>query len=242
MIDYGQEVVKLAREYHEITGKEAFAGVENRSSRIKLWMFDTGNLHSGAEALGYMRERLAAAQARQPEPCIARPGEPCMHMPEHTAQRTWAAYGSREAAGSGKPAQSRLHPVHAQHIAEILRLSTEFGTLGAESPFREYNGYYQFADAMMPSAPDALAHMRGLLAQAQRERGVSVPGPAVEVRHDGKTEARFPGEDTARNANDAWTYILKHQAQSVEWAVRYEGWSIVEIAPPDGTGTVQAAS
>lgn len=111
MTDYGQEIIVLARKYNEITGKYPFAGVENRSSTNKLWMFDTGNLHSGAEALGYMRERLAAAQAGRPEPCIARPGEPCLHTPEHTAHRTWAAYGSREAAGSEKPVQAPAAPV-----------------------------------------------------------------------------------------------------------------------------------
>lgn len=241
MTDYGQEIIVLAREYNELTGKYVFAGVENRSATNKLWMFDTGNLRSGAEALGYMRERLAAAQAGQPEPCIARPGEPCLHTPEHTAHRVWAAYGSREAAESEKPVQAQLHPVHAQHVAEIERLSAEFAELGAESPFRKYDGHYWFTDAMMASAPHALAHMRGLLAQAQREHSVTVLGPAAEVRHDGKTEARFPGEDTTRNANDAWTYILKHQAQSVDWAMRYEGWAIVEIAP-DGTETTQPAS
>lgn len=138
-----------------------------------------------------------------------------------------------------KPKQ--LHPVHAQAMAEIQHLSAEFAAIDAESPFRKYDGYYCFTDASMPSAPHALAHMRGLLAQAQRECGVSVLGPAAEVRHDGKAEARFPGEDATQNINDAWTYILKHQAQSVDWAMRYEGWSIVEIAP-DGTATVQPAS
>lgn len=107
MTDYGQEIISLAREYHTLTGKYAFAGVENRSATNKLWMFDTGNLHSGPEALGYMRERLAAAQNGQPEPCIARPGEKCQHTPAHAVNRVWAAYGSREAAVSEKPEQGQ---------------------------------------------------------------------------------------------------------------------------------------
>lgn len=242
MIDHGQEVINLAREYNEITGKYPFAGVENRSNTNKLWMFDTGNLHSGAEAVGYMRERLGAAKAGQPEPCIARPGEPCLHTPEHEARRVWAAYGSREAAGSAKPEQARLHPVHAQALEKIQRLSAEFAAIGADSPFTGRNdGYYGFTDAGMTSAMHALAHMRGLLAQAKRDRGVSVLGPAAEVRHDGKTEASFPSEDPTQNVNAAWTYILKHQAQSADWAMKYEGWAIVEIAA-DGTEAVQPAS
>jgi hypothetical protein len=106
MSDYGTEIMILAREYAQLTGGHPWSGIENRSAANKLYLFDTGTLHSGAEALGYMRERLAAAKAGQPEPCIARPGQPCQHVPEHTTRRTWAAYGSREAAASESPEQN----------------------------------------------------------------------------------------------------------------------------------------
>jgi hypothetical protein len=63
---------------------------------------------------------------------------------------------------------------------------------------------------------------------------------AVEVRRDGERKARFETGDPRADSNAAFEYILHHQGQSVSWAVRYEGWSIVEIAP-DGTETIQPA-
>jgi len=82
MTDYGAEIRKLADAYREKTGKDSFSGVSGGT-----FAFDTGTLSSGTEALGYMRERLMCASSGVPEPCISVPGEPCMHMPEHTRHR-----------------------------------------------------------------------------------------------------------------------------------------------------------
>ena len=63
---------------------------------------------------------------------------------------------------------------------------------------------------------------------------------AVEVRRDGEMKARFETGDLTADHNAAFKYIMKHQGMSVSWAMRYEGWSIVEIAP-GGTETPQPA-
>jgi len=31
-----------------------------------------------------------------------------------------------------------------------------------------------------------------------------------------------------------WIYILNHQSQSVDWAIKYEGWKIEEIKEKEG--------
>jgi hypothetical protein len=61
---------------------------------------------------------------------------------------------------------------------------------------------------------------------------------AVEVRRDGVLQpgGRFETGDLTVDSNAAFEYILRHQGMSVDWAIRYEGWSIVTIAP-DGTET-----
>ena len=57
---------------------------------------------------------------------------------------------------------------------------------------------------------------------------------AVEVRHDGEVKARYDSGDRIKDHNDAWIYILKHQAQSVDYAMRFGGWKIVAISPDVG--------
>ena len=62
------------------------------------------------------------------------------------------------------------------------------------------------------------------------ERG-DVPGgkPVVEVRRDGKVQETFSTGDLTADQNAAWRYILKSQGMSVDWAMRYEGWSVDEV-------------
>lgn len=55
----------------------------------------------------------------------------------------------------------------------------------------------------------------------------------TEVRRDGKVKETFASGDETRDQNDAWDYILHSQPQSVDWAMRYEGWEIVTV-PDDG--------
>lgn len=80
----------------------------------------------------------------------------------------------------------------------------------------------------------------GVLIDIERARQVAANGyakpdhPVTEVRHDREVRARFSSPDQVKNANDAFTFILKHQGQSVYHAVRFEGWSIVDISP-DGS-------
>jgi len=64
------------------------------------------------------------------------------------------------------------------------------------------------------------------------------PVSMVEVRRDGVLQpgGRFGTGELTADSNAAFEYILRHQGQSVDWACRYEGWSIVTIAP-DGTET-----
>jgi hypothetical protein len=54
---------------------------------------------------------------------------------------------------------------------------------------------------------------------------------AVDVRRDGRTLETFQGPDAA---NDAFAWLLRHQPMSTDWAIKYEGYSIVERYP-DGT-------
>lgn len=49
----------------------------------------------------------------------------------------------------------------------------------------------------------------------------------VQVKRDGEVKAEFDTGDETEDQNAAWTYILKHQSMSVDWAMRYEGWAIV---------------
>lgn len=51
----------------------------------------------------------------------------------------------------------------------------------------------------------------------------------VEVQRDGKTRATYTEGSETDMHNAAWAYILKHQGQSVDWAMRYEGYAIVEF-------------
>lgn len=48
----------------------------------------------------------------------------------------------------------------------------------------------------------------------------------VQVKRDGKVKAVFDTGDETRDRNSAFEWLLKHQPQSVDWALRYEGWSI----------------
>lgn len=66
----------------------------------------------------------------------------------------------------------------------------------------------------------------------------SAQASAIEVRRDGVLQpgGRFGTGDLTADSNAAFEYILRHQGQSVDWAIHYEGWSIVTIAP-DGTET-----
>jgi hypothetical protein len=57
---------------------------------------------------------------------------------------------------------------------------------------------------------------------------------AVEVRHDGEVKARYDSGDSIKDHNDAWMHILRHQGQSVDYAMRFGGWAIVSISPDEG--------
>lgn len=81
MTNYGQEIRKLSDEYTRLTGTDAFSGVSGGTAS-GTYSFDTGHIHNGPEALGYMRERLASLSRG-----VSRPGEPCLHMPQHARRR-----------------------------------------------------------------------------------------------------------------------------------------------------------
>lgn len=49
---------------------------------------------------------------------------------------------------------------------------------------------------------------------------------AVEVRRDGKVRRSFDTGDPVKDQNAAFEWLLKAQGQSVDWALRYEGWEI----------------
>lgn len=50
------------------------------------------------------------------------------------------------------------------------------------------------------------------------------------VTRDGDTLATFPTE------NEAWGYLLRVQGQSIDWAVKYNGYDIIY---PNGRGYLQ---
>jgi len=98
-INYGAEIRRLAREYTELTGENPFSGIEQRSGTIRLYLFSDGSIDNGPEALGHMRELLAAA--RRPDACPDhKPGkcpQACHHWRSPRHERNLAA-GLREAA------------------------------------------------------------------------------------------------------------------------------------------------
>jgi len=51
---------------------------------------------------------------------------------------------------------------------------------------------------------------------------------AVAVKRDGETRKMFDSGNQAADENAAFSWLLGAQGQSVEWAIRYEGWAIVE--------------
>jgi hypothetical protein len=51
---------------------------------------------------------------------------------------------------------------------------------------------------------------------------------ATEVRRDGEVRKTYDSGNQAEDENSAFHWLLKHQGQSVEWALRYEGWSFAE--------------
>ena len=53
----------------------------------------------------------------------------------------------------------------------------------------------------------------------------------VQVKRDGIVQETFSGGDPVQNSNAAFAWLLRHQGQSVDWAVRHEGWEITEPAP-----------
>lgn len=53
----------------------------------------------------------------------------------------------------------------------------------------------------------------------------------VQVRRDGEVKQTFQGENAE---NEALVWLQGHQSQSAQWAMKYEGWSVVR-AYADGT-------
>lgn len=69
-----------------------------------------------------------------------------------------------------------------------------------------------------------------------------VPVPRVELRRDGKPYTIAPwywpvedGDETAA-VNKALERLSKAQGMSWDWAMKYEGWSVVRVSE-DGTVT-----
>jgi hypothetical protein len=52
---------------------------------------------------------------------------------------------------------------------------------------------------------------------------------STEVRRDGQVKAVFDSGDETDDHNAAFKWLLQHQPQSVDWACRHEGWSIVTV-------------
>jgi hypothetical protein len=63
-INYGTEIRRLADEYFALTGEMPFSGIEQRSTTIRLYLFSSGPIDNGPEALGYMRELLRTRKAQ----------------------------------------------------------------------------------------------------------------------------------------------------------------------------------
>jgi hypothetical protein len=60
-VNYGAECRRLADEYFALTGEMPFSGTEQRGPARKLYLFSSGGpIDNGPEALGHMRELLAA--------------------------------------------------------------------------------------------------------------------------------------------------------------------------------------
>ena len=57
---------------------------------------------------------------------------------------------------------------------------------------------------------------------------------SVEIRRDGDLKETFDTGDMQADSNAAFRWMLRNQSMSVDWAIRYEGWRVTEIAP-DGT-------
>lgn len=52
--------------------------------------------------------------------------------------------------------------------------------------------------------------------------GTEEVGQVFKVTRD--RDEKFRGTN-----NECWIYIQKHQAMSVDWAMKYEGWAIVPV-------------
>lgn len=50
----------------------------------------------------------------------------------------------------------------------------------------------------------------------------------VQVKRDGIVQETFRSPDPVRNSNDAFAWLLRHQGQSVDWAIKHEGWEITD--------------
>jgi hypothetical protein len=48
--------------------------------------------------------------------------------------------------------------------------------------------------------------------------------PAVQVRRDGKVMAEV------EDSNAAFAWLLRNQGQSVDWAIKHEGWSVTDAS------------
>src|SRR5215471_19463979 len=57
----------------------------------------------------------------------------------------------------------------------------------------------------------------------------------IEVRRDGETQETFASGDWARDQNDAFKWLLRHQPMSTDWAQKYEGWSVDAVPDPPDT-------
>jgi hypothetical protein len=71
----------------------------------------------------------------------------------------------------------------------------------------------------------------GLADDGTERHETAEPWPAagtVQVKRDGVVQETFAGPDPVQNSNDAFAWLLRNQGQSVDWAIRHEGWEITE--------------
>jgi hypothetical protein len=51
---------------------------------------------------------------------------------------------------------------------------------------------------------------------------------AVQVKRDGEVRKTYDSGNPAEDESAAFHWLLKHQGQSADWAIQYEGWSVTE--------------
>lgn len=149
--------------------------------------------------------------------------------PEDFAQR-YPADGEKAPCGS-----DHQHPAH-DGCPGLARTTIPYmcGDCGDEIEREAPHRHISDGTPQCMGREDAARRYPARFPQDAERYGIPMPAGTVQVRRDGIVQETFSDGDPVQNSNAAFIWLLRNQGQSVDWAVRHEGWEITRPAPcPD---------